>query len=322
MPRYGDIGEQYFISPGVPDAGGELEFLDSSGNEIITYYDPDYTIPNTNPVILDAAGRQPDIWIPDELGYDCAAYADALEALEPFGFWKMNDPSTTGNAGDPLLTDGVVAATLGTDMVATSAIPDANYPSLVPDDCDGLSLIVSPGGPGGTLSLGDQPDYSDLTYGCVFQVMHSTSAVFNILLLDYWWHVSQTGDGRIHISESINGISVTWYTQALSFVTETVTFSPALTTGKVYTILINVTTLGVDVYVDFALYGSVLWGANPPEPLTGDRTGFRSLFNSCRARVQNFAFIETPFTTEQIEGLELAFDRTDSSYVTPTTTHS
>jgi len=66
MPRYGDAGEQYFFSStGKPAAGCELTFTDIDGNEIITYYDQFYTIPNPNPVILDAAGRQPDIWFPD-----------------------------------------------------------------------------------------------------------------------------------------------------------------------------------------------------------------------------------------------------------------
>ena len=68
MARYGDAGEQYFLS-GKPNGGGSLTFtLTSSGDKITTYADQAMTIPNTNPVILDASGRQPDIWHSEAVG--------------------------------------------------------------------------------------------------------------------------------------------------------------------------------------------------------------------------------------------------------------
>jgi len=68
MARYGDVGEQYF-SGGKPNAGGEMAFtLTSSGNDITTYSDEAMTIPNTNPVILDASGRQGAIWHSEAIG--------------------------------------------------------------------------------------------------------------------------------------------------------------------------------------------------------------------------------------------------------------
>ena len=68
MPRYGDVGEQYFAD-GKPNAGGSIAFtLTSTGNNTITYADEAMTTPNTNPVILDASGRQPAIWHSEAIG--------------------------------------------------------------------------------------------------------------------------------------------------------------------------------------------------------------------------------------------------------------
>jgi hypothetical protein len=68
--RYGTIGDQFFLASGEPLAGGTLLFVDSvTGEEVDTYFDKLLAAPNTNPVILDAAGRQPDIWIDDTVSF-------------------------------------------------------------------------------------------------------------------------------------------------------------------------------------------------------------------------------------------------------------
>ena len=69
MARYGDVGEQYFLGNGKPNGGGSITFtLTSSGDEITTYADEAMTIPNTNPIILDASGRQRAIWHTEAIG--------------------------------------------------------------------------------------------------------------------------------------------------------------------------------------------------------------------------------------------------------------
>jgi len=63
MSRFGSIGTQYFDDNGDPLSGGKLYFYESgTTTDKDTYSDADQTIANTNPVVLDASGRQPDIY--------------------------------------------------------------------------------------------------------------------------------------------------------------------------------------------------------------------------------------------------------------------
>lgn len=63
MARFGNIGKQYFDNSGYPLIAGKLYFYQSGTSTLkTTYSDVDLSIPNTNPVILTAAGRQPNIF--------------------------------------------------------------------------------------------------------------------------------------------------------------------------------------------------------------------------------------------------------------------
>lgn len=63
MSRLGSIGTQYFDNAGDPLVDGKLYFYESgTTTEKITYADVSLTTPNSNPVILSAAGRQPNIF--------------------------------------------------------------------------------------------------------------------------------------------------------------------------------------------------------------------------------------------------------------------
>jgi len=63
MARYGDLGTQYFDDAGDPLVSGRIYFYETgTTTPKTTYADVDFTIPNTNPVILTAAGRQPNIF--------------------------------------------------------------------------------------------------------------------------------------------------------------------------------------------------------------------------------------------------------------------
>ena len=63
MARFGEINAQYFDDAGAPLGGGKLYFYESGTTTLKnTYADINLTIPNTNPVILTAAGRQPNIF--------------------------------------------------------------------------------------------------------------------------------------------------------------------------------------------------------------------------------------------------------------------
>ncbi len=61
--RYGIAAQQYFDNNGKPLSGGLLHFYESgTTTDKDTFSDSNETIPNTNPVVLDAAGRQGDIF--------------------------------------------------------------------------------------------------------------------------------------------------------------------------------------------------------------------------------------------------------------------
>ena len=63
MARFGSIGTQYFDSAGDPLVSGKIYFYESGTSTFKdTYADVGLTILNTNPVILTAAGRQPNIF--------------------------------------------------------------------------------------------------------------------------------------------------------------------------------------------------------------------------------------------------------------------
>lgn len=87
MPRLGDIGRQYFDDNGDPLGGGKLYFYETgTSTQKLTYADISETIPNSHPVVLDAAGRQPDIFF---TGYAKAILTDAddvqIEVRDPIG---------------------------------------------------------------------------------------------------------------------------------------------------------------------------------------------------------------------------------------------
>ena len=63
MARFGEINAQYFDDAGAPLGSGKLYFYESgTTTPKNTFSDINLTIPNTNPVILTAAGRQPNIF--------------------------------------------------------------------------------------------------------------------------------------------------------------------------------------------------------------------------------------------------------------------
>jgi len=63
MARFGSIGKQYFDDAGDPLISGKLYFYESgTTTPKNTFADASLTIANANPVILTAAGRQPNIF--------------------------------------------------------------------------------------------------------------------------------------------------------------------------------------------------------------------------------------------------------------------
>ena len=63
MARFGDLDTQYLDDAGDPLVNGKVYFYESGTTTLkATFADVNQSIPNTNPVILTAAGRQPNIF--------------------------------------------------------------------------------------------------------------------------------------------------------------------------------------------------------------------------------------------------------------------
>ena len=63
MARFGQIGKQFFDDSGLPLISGKLYFYETGTlTPKDTFADVNLTIANTNPVILSAAGRQPNVF--------------------------------------------------------------------------------------------------------------------------------------------------------------------------------------------------------------------------------------------------------------------
>lgn len=155
MAAYRPLGQfnQYFLNDGTVNNGGSITFYATDLTTLKdTYSDPALTILNSNPVILDAAGRlSTDVWgsgnygavIKDSLGTIIETRNNIQSGTDPGvsipalvnGDFLTNDgsnliwqpisqvPDPTGFSGDVLFSDGTLAY--------WGAIPAAASPDIV-----------------------------------------------------------------------------------------------------------------------------------------------------------------------------------------------
>lgn len=67
----GGAGAQFFDNSGLPLAGGKINvYLAGTTSPTPTYTTSAGTTPNSNPIVLDSAGRPPEqIWLTDGINY-------------------------------------------------------------------------------------------------------------------------------------------------------------------------------------------------------------------------------------------------------------
>ena len=105
MARFGSLDAQYFDDAGDPLISGEVYFYETGTATLkTTYSDVNLTIPNTNPVILTAAGRQPNIFF-DGVAKAILATSASVQIL-------VRDPvgETTSSFGDPWISSKIYGA--------------------------------------------------------------------------------------------------------------------------------------------------------------------------------------------------------------------
>ena len=99
LSPYG-VGQQFFDDNGVPLAGGLIyTYQAGSSTPLVTYTDNGGTIPNANPIVLDASGRTPQqIWLLTGYSYKFVlqnANAVLIQTLDNIYPILQNAPSTS-----------------------------------------------------------------------------------------------------------------------------------------------------------------------------------------------------------------------------------
>lgn len=138
MPRYGDLDTQYLDSAGDPLVSGKIAFKESGTNDDKnTYADENETILNTNPLILNADGTQPNcfftgtaktiLYTADDvqirtLDPDFAAGGSATSAVFPS--WTSTNTYSAGNivvGSNGLNYKCIVVSSQGNDPTITAS---------------------------------------------------------------------------------------------------------------------------------------------------------------------------------------------------------
>lgn len=135
MPRYSNPADINFYQS-QPISAGQLFFYESGTNTLkTTYADVAETIPNTNPVILDAAGREPDIWFQGTAKVVLRTSVDSGSVLvwerDPvggetlIGNWSDWESSIVYNSGDIVIaSNGCYYQSVLDDNIGNDPAPD------------------------------------------------------------------------------------------------------------------------------------------------------------------------------------------------------
>jgi hypothetical protein len=137
MARFGNLGTQYFTDDNVVLGGGSVTFYEPGTTTLkATYSDSAMSILNTNPVLLDAAGRLPNVFFS---GLAKAVLKDAegeiIQTRDPIGDFSAGDESfSTWSADVSYSVNDVVAGSDGYFYVSRVNSNIANDPTTSPTE--------------------------------------------------------------------------------------------------------------------------------------------------------------------------------------------
>lgn len=128
MSRFRTIGIQYFDDAGDPLIGGKLNFYEpgqqSEESRKNTYADVNQTIPNANPVLLTAAGRQPNIFFSGSARSVLTDRDDVqIEVRDPVGGDATDGSFSNWNSDAVYNVPDIV---VGTDLLFYISLTDGN----------------------------------------------------------------------------------------------------------------------------------------------------------------------------------------------------
>lgn len=113
-----------FDANGAPLVGGKLYSYEAgTTTKKATYSDPDCTVPNTNPVILDSEGYA-DVWVPS------GSYKFALYDADDVQRWVRDDISALGTSSGSGSSDSGLTAWVTHDIVDGQEATDLDGETL------------------------------------------------------------------------------------------------------------------------------------------------------------------------------------------------
>ena len=143
MSRFGSIGTQYFDNAGDPLVSGKLYFYEAgTDTNKTTYADVNQAIPNTNPVLLTAAGRQPNIFFS---GTAKAVLTDGddvqIEERDPVGGETAEVPFSDWNADTVYDVPDIVVGPDGYFYISITDSNTGSNPTTTPADWTQIRFI-------------------------------------------------------------------------------------------------------------------------------------------------------------------------------------
>lgn len=143
MARFGTIGDQFFDDAGKPLIDGKLQFFESgTTTPKNTFADIDLTIPNPNPVILSAAGRQPNIFFDGTARVILLKSDDTqIEVRDPIGETATQGVFSSWNALTTYETSNIVIASNGLFYISINDGNQNNDPTTSPANWTEIRFI-------------------------------------------------------------------------------------------------------------------------------------------------------------------------------------
>lgn len=145
MSRYGWGGDTWQDDNGQPLSGGKLYFYETgTTTPKNTYSDSAETTANANPVILDAAGRQPDIFFSGFAKIVVTTSADVqIDVSDPIGSAAVSGSFVTWSVAVEYGLGDTVTGPDGNYYVSITSANTGNNPSISPTQWQELQFIYT-----------------------------------------------------------------------------------------------------------------------------------------------------------------------------------